>query len=47
MGCDQQWTHQFSSVAQLYPTLYGSMDCSTPGFSAHHQLPEFAQIHAH
>ena len=47
MGCDQQWTHQFSSVAQLYPTLYGCMDCSTPGFSAHHQLPEFAQIHAH
>ena len=23
------------------------MDCSTPGFPVHHQLPEFAQIHVH
>ena len=23
------------------------MDCSTPGFPVHHQLPEFAQTHAH
>ena len=23
------------------------MDCSTPGFSVHHQLPEFAQNHVH
>ena len=23
------------------------MDCSTPGFPAHHQLPELAQTHAH
>ena len=23
------------------------MDCSTPGFPAHHQLPELAQIHVH
>ena len=29
---------QFSSVAQSYLTLCKPMDCSTPGFPAHHQL---------
>ena len=38
---------QFSSVAQLYPTLCDPMDCSMPGFPVHHQLPEFTQTHAH
>ena len=38
---------QFSSVAQLYLTLCDHMDCSTPGFPAHHQLPELAQTHVH
>ena len=38
---------QFSSVSQLYPTLCDPMDCSTPGFPVHHQLPEFTQIHVH
>ena len=33
---------QFSSVAQSSPTLCDPMDCSTPGFPVHHQLPEFA-----
>ena len=28
-----------SSVAQSRPTLCDSMDCSTPGFPIHHQLP--------
>ena len=28
----------FSSVIQSYPTLFDSMDCSTPGLSVHHQL---------
>ena len=23
------------------------MDCSTPGFPVHHQLPEFTQTHVH
>ena len=23
------------------------MDCSTPGLSVHHQLPEFTQTHVH
>ena len=31
---------QFSSVAQLCPTLCNPMDCSTPGFPVYHQLPE-------
>ena len=35
---------QFSSVAQLCVTLCDPMDCSTPGLSVHHQLPEFTQI---
>ena len=38
---------QFSSVAQSYPTVCDPMDCSTPGFPAHHQLPELAQTHVH
>ena len=29
---------QFSSVAQLCPTLCNSMDCSMPGLPVHHQL---------
>jgi len=37
--------HSFSlsSVAQSCQTLYNPMDCSTPGFSLHHQLPEVIQ----
>ena len=34
---------QFSSVAQSCPTLCHPMDCGTPGFPVHHQLPEPAQ----
>ena len=37
----------FTSVAQFYPTLCDPMDCSTPGFPVHHQLPEFTQTHVH
>ena len=40
-------TEQFSSVCQSYPTLCDPMDCSTPGFSVHHQHPGLAQIHGH
>ena len=29
----------FNSVAQLCPNLSDPMDCSTPGFTIHHQLP--------
>ena len=38
---------QFSSVAQLCPTLCDPMDCSTPGLPVHHQLLEFTQTHVH
>ena len=38
---------QFSSVAQLCPALCDPMDCSTPGFPVHHQLPELTQTHVH
>ena len=38
---------QFSSVAQSCPTLCDPMDCSTPGFRVHHQLPDLAQTHVH
>ena len=38
---------QFSSVSQLCLTFCNPMDCSTPGFSVHHQLPELAQTHVH
>ena len=40
---------QFRSVqslsrVQLFVT---PVDCSTPGFPVHHQLPEFTQTHVH
>ena len=35
----------FSSVAQSCLTLWDPMDCSTPGFPVHQQLPELAQTH--
>ena len=38
---------QFSSVTQSCPTLCDPMDCSTPDFPIHHQLPELAQTHVH
>ena len=38
---------QFSSVTQSCPTLRETMDCSTPGFPVHHQLPELTQTHVH
>ena len=38
---------QFSSVAQLCPTLCDPMNHSTPGLPVHHQLPEFTQTHVH
>ena len=38
---------QFSSVAQLGPTLCDPMNCSMPGLPVHHQLLEFTQTHVH
>ena len=38
---------QFSSVAQLCPTLCDPMNHSTTGLPVHHQLPEVTQTHVH
>ena len=38
---------QFSSVAQLCPTLCDPMNRSTPGLPVHHQLLEFTQTYVH
>ena len=37
----------YRSVAKLCPTVCDPMDCSMPGSSVLHCLPEFAQIHVH
>ena len=36
-----------SSATQLYMSPCDPMDCSTPGFPVHHQLPELAQTHVY
>ena len=38
---------QFSSLAQLCPTLCNPMDCTTQGFPVHCQLLGLAQTHIH
>ena len=38
---------QFSSVAQLCPTLCNPMNRSMPGLPVHHQHPETTQTHVH
>ena len=38
---------QFSSVAQLCPTLCDPMNRSTTSLPIHHQLPELTQTHVH
>ena len=38
---------QFSSVIQLCLTLCDPMDCRTPGFPVHQQLPNITQTHVH
>ena len=35
---------KFNSVPQSCPTLCDPMDCSTPGFPVHHQLPELLKL---
>ena len=39
------WSVQFS--CSVVSDSLRSMDCSTPGFTVHHQLQELAQIHVH
>ena len=36
-----------SLVAQSCPNLCNPIDCSMPGFPAHHKFPELTQIHVH
>ena len=36
-----------SSSVQSCPVHCDTMDCSTPGFPVHHQLPELSQTHVH
>ena len=38
---------QFSSAAQLSPTLCDPMDCGIPGLPVHHWLPEITKTHVH
>ena len=45
--CNLFSSYCYCSVAQSCLTLCNSMDCSMPGFPAHHQLPELAQTHVH
>ena len=45
--CVIKFSVQFSSVAQLCPTLCVPMNCSMPGLPVHHQLPEFTETHVH
>ena len=40
-------TSPVSSVAQPWLTLCDPMDCSTPGFPVHQQLPDFTQNRVH
>ena len=46
LGYRSYWNH-CSSVTQSCLILWDPMDCSTPGFPVHHQLPEPAQAHVH
>ena len=41
------WSFCSSSVSQLCPTLCDPRDCSMPGFSVLHRLPEFTLTHVH
>jgi len=47
--CLSTWWRSISSVqvAQSCPTLCDPMDCSSPDFPVHHQLPELTQTHVH
>ena len=42
-----QWQREGRHLGFRGLTLCNPMDCSTPGFPVHHQLPELAQAHVH
>ena len=43
----EDFSVQFSLVAQMCPTLCNPMDYSMPGLPVHHQLQEPTQTHVH
>ena len=43
----QLFEFSVSSVTQSCPALCDAMDCSSPGFPVHRQLPELTQTHVH
>ena len=45
-GCNKQ-SVQFSRSCRSVVSLCDPVDCSTPGFSVHHQLSEPTQTHVH
>ena len=45
--CTIKCSVQFSSIIQSCPTVCNPMNCITPGFPVHHQVPEFGQTHVH
>ena len=46
---EEVWGYLLISVqfTQSCPTVCDPMNCSTPGFPIHHQLPKLAQTHVH
>ena len=44
---EAQLSRGISSVTQSCLILCDPMDCSTPGFPIHHQLPELTYTHVH
>ena len=40
-------SHLVQFSRSVMSNSFRPMDCSTPGFPIHHQLPELAQIHVH
>ena len=46
-GVAKSQTRLSDLVTDLCPALCDPMDCSLPGFSVLHHLPEFAQTHVH
>ena len=47
LKCNCKMSCKWSEDTQSRPTLCNPLDCSTPGFPVHHQLPEPTQTHVH
>ena len=44
IGINYVVCYQFSSVAQLCPSVHDPVDCNTPGLPVHHQLLELPKL---